>query len=284
MQQQLTQRSKRFVIAGVVVSVVLIYLGFLLSYWWLESNERQLDHADLASAPSETIVYLHFLDLRTENNRADAEVVVVPARDSVDSFGSFKQDTTIRLTSPVDSGQYHFAKGAIPDERDASLALAGDARAWPLDRYHTDRLQADVLTGVGDHRVRTPARIELVGDLSGWSVSSETAEPPDQTTTVAFKRARATLAFDVGICLVLVSLPAMALFVAITTLKGHRKFHPPLTTWFGTMLFAIVPLRNILPDAPAPGAWIDQALVLWVLIALVVAMVLYIWSWWRQSD
>ncbi|WP_236746664.1 DUF4436 family protein, partial [Mycobacteroides abscessus] len=80
------------------------------------------------------------------------------------------------------------------------------------------------------------------------------------------------------------TLPTMALIVAIETVKGRKKFHPPLTTWFGTMLFAIVPLRNILPGAPPPGAWIDQALVLWVLIALVVAMVLYVEAWWKQSD
>ena len=35
------------------------------------------------------------------------------------------------------------------------------------------------------------------------------------------------------------------------------------------MLFAVIPIRNFLPGAPPPGAWIDQALVLWVLIALV---------------
>lgn len=39
-----------------------------------------------------------------------------------------------------------------------------------------------------------------------------------------------------------------------------------------------------LAGALPPGAWIDQALVLWVLIALVVAMVLYVEAWWKQSD
>ena len=43
-----------------------------------------------------------------------------------------------------------------------------------------------------------------------------------------------------------------------------------------------VPLRNILPGAPPPGAWIDQALVLWVIVALVTSMVVYVGYWWRQ--
>jgi Zn-dependent protease with chaperone function len=57
-----------------------------------------------------------------------------------------------------------------------------------------------------------------------------------------------------------------------------------MLTWYGAMLFAIVPLRNILPGSPPYGSWIDQAVVLWVLIGLVVAMSLYALAWWRQRD
>ncbi len=42
------------------------------------------------------------------------------------------------------------------------------------------------------------------------------------------------------------------------------------------MLFAVVPLRNILPGTPPAGSWIDQAVVIWVLIALATALVFYI--------
>lgn len=50
------------------------------------------------------------------------------------------------------------------------------------------------------------------------------------------------------------------------------------------MLFAVVPLRSFLPGAPPPGAWIDRAIVLWVLIALVSAMAIYMVCWYRDSD
>jgi hypothetical protein len=58
----------------------------------------------------------------------------------------------------------------------------------------------------------------------------------------------------------------------------------------GTMVFAVVvlgifvavlPLRNALPGSPAFGSWIDLTIVLWVLVALVVSMLLYIAAWWR---
>ena len=65
---------------------------------------------------------------------------------------------------------------------------------------------------------------------------------------------------------------------------GKRKFLPPLGTWYAANLFAIIPLRNILPGAPPPGSWIDQAIVQWVLLALATAMSLFIYAWHRQGD
>ncbi|CPC29772.1 transmembrane protein [Mycobacterium tuberculosis] len=36
--------------------------------------------------------------------------------------------------------------------------------------------------------------------------------------------------------------------------------------------------------SPPAGAWIDRAVVIWVLIALAAAMVVYIVAWYRESD
>ncbi|WP_407688444.1 DUF4436 family protein [Mycobacterium sp. HUMS_1102779] len=101
---------------------------------------------------------------------------------------------------------------------------------------------------------------------------------------ITLRRAKGPLIFDVGICLVLLSLPALALWVAIPMALGRTSFVPPFITCHGAMLFAIVPLPNILPGGPPYGSWVDQAVVLWVLIALVVAMSLFVSAWWRQRD
>lgn len=87
-----------------------------------------------------------------------------------------------------------------------------------------------------------------------------------------------------GICLVLLALPALALFAAIEMLLGKKQFQPAFSSWFAAMLFAVVPIRNFLPGDPPPGSWIDEALVLWVLIALVAAMVIYVVAWARRSN
>ena len=98
------------------------------------------------------------------------------------------------------------------------------------------------------------------------------------------RRAVGPLAFSLGICLVLITLPVLALWVSIEMIRGRKNFLPPYSTWYAGMLFAVVPLRNLLPGAPPFGAWIDQALVLWVLIALVAAMVIYFIAWYRRCE
>jgi Zn-dependent protease with chaperone function len=65
---------------------------------------------------------------------------------------------------------------------------------------------------------------------------------------------------------------------------GRTSFLPPFGTWFAALLFAVVPLRNFLPGSPPPGSWVDQAIVLWVLIGLITAMSLFVLAWWRQRD
>jgi hypothetical protein len=55
-----------------------------------------------------------------------------------------------------------------------------------------------------------------------------------------------------------------------------------MTTWYAAMLFAVMPLRNALPDSPPFGSWIDVTIVLWVVVVLVISMVIYISCWWRH--
>jgi hypothetical protein len=100
-------------------------------------------------------------------------------------------------------------------------------------------------------------RVEVTGSLEGWDVE-ETRVPrnkadPDRPDNViiTLHRAKGPLVFDLGILLVLITLPTLALFVAIQMLTKRRQFLPPFSTWYAAMLFAVVPLRNILPG-PRP--------------------------------
>jgi hypothetical protein len=224
--------------------------------------------------------------LETVANRLTVKVLVIPEDSMFDKrLDVLKTDTAVRMDPANDLGDLQYPAGKSPAQVATTIEAHGDPNNWPFDSYSTDTLSAEVLVGQGDARQYIPARVEVTGALDGWDVSvqrvgeaSQEADRPDNVI-ITLHRAKGPLIFDLGICLVLFALPTLAFAVAIQIALGRRKFVPPFVTWFAAMLFAVIPIRNFLPGSPPPGAWIDQVLVIWVLMALVAAMALYMFTW-----
>ncbi len=262
----------------------------LFGFHLLASSGGALKAPDL-NATNDTVVLIRLEKLDTVANRLAVKVLVIPEDSMFDKrLDVLKTDTAVRMDPPNDLGDLQYPAGKSPAQVATTIEAHGDPNNWPFDSYSTDTLSADVLVGQGDARQYIPARTEVVGSLEGWDVSvkrvgeaSQESDRPDNVI-ITLHRAKGPLIFDLGICLVLFALPALAFAVAIQIALGKRKFVPPFVTWFAAMLFAVIPIRNFLPGSPPPGAWIDQALVIWVLIALVGAMGLYMVTWYRQSE
>jgi hypothetical protein len=275
---------------GLVVAFILVYALSLFGVHLLSKSSGPLKPPDL-NATDDTIVLVRLEKLDTVANRLTVKVLVIPQDSMFDKrLDVLKTDTGVRMDPPNELGDLQYPAGKSPAQVATTIDAHGDPNNWPFDSYTTDTLSAEVLVGQGDARQYIPARVEVTGGLEGWDVSvqrvgeaSQDSERPDNVI-ITLHRAKGPLIFDLGICLVLFALPALAFAVVIQIALGRRKFVPPFVTWFAAMLFAVIPIRNFLPGSPPPGAWIDQALVIWVLIALVGAMALYMVTWYRQSD
>ena len=276
--------------AATVGAILAIYLGSVAGYFWIDSSAHTLAPGSLV-AGNETVVLLDVTAIHPLDNTIEASVRVIPAKGLEDpQFGQLTTDVTVLLYPATDFGELNFPAGQVPGAVSTSMVATGNADQWPFDRYTTATISADVFTGAGETRRYVPARVEVTGSLYGWDIRSEHPGPAthsggaDATANVTFSRSRGPLALILGICLVLLALPALALFAAIEMLLGRKNFQPAFSSWFAAMLFAVVPIRNVLPGDPPPGSWIDEALVLWVLLALVGAMVIYVIAWTRRSD
>jgi hypothetical protein len=275
---------------AVVVAFVAIYVLSLFGVHLLSRSAAPLKPPDM-NATDDTIVLVRLEKLDTLTNRLTVKVLVIPQDSMFDKrLDVLKTDTAVRMDPPNELGDLQYPAGKSPAQVATTIEAHGDPNNWPFDSYSTDTLSAEVLVGQGDNRQYIPARVEVAGALNGWDVSvqrvgeaSQESERPDNVI-ITLHRSKGSLIFDLGICLVLFALPALAFAVAVQIALGRRKFVPPFVTWFAAMLFAVIPIRNFLPGSPPPGAWIDQALVIWVLIALVGAMALYMVTWYRQSD
>jgi hypothetical protein len=275
---------------GILVAFVVVYALSLFGFHLLGRSAAPLKSPDL-NATEDTVVLVRIEELKTVANRLAVKVLVIPQDSMFDKrLDVLKTDTAVRMDPPNDLGDLQYPAGKSPAQVATTIEAHGDPNNWPFDSYTTDTLSAEVLVGTGDARQYVPARVEVTGKLDGWDVSvqrvgeaSQESERADNVI-ITLHRSKGTLIFDVGVCLVLFALPALAMTIAILMLTGKRKFVPPFVTWFAAVLFAIIPIRNFLPGSPPAGAWIDQALVLWVLIALVVAMILYFVTWYRRTD
>jgi Domain of unknown function (DUF4436) len=291
-------RSKPRIAIGVAVLMVVIatYTLSLFGVHWLEKSEGPLPPLDLSQGGGDaTIVQLRLEELKPVANRLTVNVLVYPGITAYDNrFDVLGTDVAVRLYPTSDLGDLHYPKGKAPAQLSTTVEAHGDPGNWPFDSYKTEPISADAFVGPGDNLRKVPARVEVTGSLDGWDIIVNRVHDPSALPTaratdsgnvvITLRRAKGPLIFDLGFCLVLISLPTLALLVAIPMALGRRKFLPPFATWYAANLFAIVPLRNILPGAPPPGAWIDQAIVQWVLIALVTATSLYIFAWVRQGD
>ena len=281
---------------GILVVVISAYALSLFGVHQLQEAEAPLPPLDLSQGGGDaTIVQLRLEELKPTTNRLTVNVLVYPGISAYDNrFDVLGTDVAVRLYPTSDLGDLHYPKGKAPAQLSTTVEAHGDPGNWPFDSYSTEPISADAFVGSGGDTKKVPARVEVTGELDGWDVSVRRVHDPAALPTqrgsdngnvvITLKRAKGPLIFDLGICLVLISLPTLALLVAIPMALGRRKFLPPFATWYAANLFAIVPLRNILPGAPPPGSWIDQAIVQWVLIALVTAMSLYIFAWIRQGD
>jgi hypothetical protein len=288
------RRRPRVVIGvAILMAVVAAYGLSLFGVHLLQRSEGPLPPLDLSQAGSdETVVQIRLEELKPTTNRLTVNVLIYPGESLEDKrFDELNTDIAVRLYPPNDLGDLKYPAGKAPAQVSTTIQAHGDPGTWPFDSYKTEPISADVFVGNGAERKRLPARVQVTGAMDGWdattqrnSDASETGSHNTSNVVVTLQRAKGPLIFDLGIILVLISLPTLALIVAIPMAMGRRKFVPPFATWYAANLFAIVPLRNILPGAPPPGSMIDQALVQWVLLALATAMALYIYSYIRQGD
>jgi hypothetical protein len=284
------RRRRTLLVIGLLLAFLVVYGLSLFGVHMLAKSAGPLKPPDL-NANNDTIVLVRLEKLETVANRLTVKVLVIPEDSMFDKrLDVLKTDTAVRMDPPNDLGDLQYPAGKSPAQVATTIEAHGDPNNWPFDSYSTDTLSAEVLVGQGDARQYIPARVEVTGALDGWDVSvrrvgeaSQESDRPDNVI-ITLHRAKGPLIFDLGICLVLFALPTLAFAVAIQIALGKRKFVPPFVTWFAAMLFAVIPIRNFLPGSPPPGAWIDQVLVIWVLMALVAAMALYMLTWYRQSD
>jgi hypothetical protein len=286
---QLKARGRRWkprmslaAVAPVVVACVMIMSVAVLHF---DSVSAQRDPAVGTPTSSGTTVALNVVSISNTYNELVGDLVIRPGPGLVDpATDALKQDFTVAVTSVTTPTRRTYSKGMLPGVFPVPLTLVRDVERWPFDSYHTGPVTVTLFTGAA--QVPERVNVTFVDRLAGWKVKVARVNNanPMAPYEVQLQRSASTMIFAIVILCIFVAIAAVGLFVAVQTTRDPRRFQSPMTTWYAAMLFAVVPLRNALPGSPAFGSWIDLTIVLWVLVALVVSMLLYIAAWWRATS
>ena len=274
-------RIRLGVIALVVIGCVMVTTVVL----YVDGAASQRIPAHGAPASAGTTVTLDVVSISNNYSELVGDLIIKPGPALVDpATDGLKQDLTVAVTSVTTPVRRTYSKGMLPGVFPVPLTLARDVERWPFDTYYTGPITVTLFTGTG--QVAERANVTFVDRLAGWKVqvvrvNNANALAPYE---IQLQRSASTMVFAIVILCIFVAIAAVGLFVAIWTTRDPRRFQSPMTTWYAAMLFAVVPLRNALPGSPAFGSWIDLTIVLWVLVALVVSMLLYIAAWGRSTS
>ncbi|MBJ8345506.1 DUF4436 family protein [Antrihabitans sp. YC2-6] len=278
---------RRYRVPLIVVSLVVLYCAVLFASAFDVGFGTQRQSPPDASRES-TEIAVAVQQIQPEVQTVAVTVTLVPGKALLDERGRLRDAVVIALNPDTTPGDIVFPAGHHPSTLSTNVATDGDLARWPFDQYVSQPLTVDVWRETATGREPIAATAQISNAIYGWDVS-QTATPDSAATTgfrytITLTRAPSTLAYDLMLVAILVALPALGLFVAITTVRGRRPFLAPLTGWFAIMLFAEVQLRNALPSAPPPGSWVDRSVMIWALIGLVAAMTMYIVAWWRHYE
>jgi hypothetical protein len=267
-----------------IIGVVVFIAAYVASIVFYVDDGMGRPRQVAESPPSSdgTRVVVDVEDIQSDNSVLIANYTISPAPQLLDPVThGLKDDLSLLVTSVVSASKHTWPKGTLPDVFRVSLALNGIAADWPFDSYHSGPITVHLMSGAAQRPV-IPAVI-MVDRLLGWKIDvvhdKDDISAPDR---LDLYRSSSTVVFGVVILGVLIALAGVGLVVAVQTARDRRKFQPPMTTWYAAMLFAVMPLRGALPDAPPFGSWIDVTIVLWVVVVLVISMVIYISCWWRH--
>jgi Domain of unknown function (DUF4436) len=273
-----SHKRLRLIVVSVAVALVAAYIACVALY---AKSGVVHERAQFAPDGDETTVTLNVEEIQSNNSVLSANLVVSPGSALLDpQTHHLKEDLGLRVRSVATPTRRTWTKGMLPGLFPVPLTVAGEVNEWPFDHYSSGPIEVELMRGGSENAVQS-VPVKFVNRLAGWKIAARSTDGHGPYR-VSLHRSLSAASFGIVIVGILIAIAFVALFVAIQTMRDRRKFQPPMTTWYAAMLFAVVPLRNALPGSPPFGGWIDITIVLWVLVALVVAMLIYIACWWRH--
>lgn len=291
--------NRRTVVRVVAVAVVLaLVYALVVTLYAVSGSVTSLGESQPEPEKGGVTVVLTVEGVDAAHQRIDMSVHIDPSETLFTGNGLALAEDIHVIVAPVEGNQsLVFPADSAIATKPVRVLANGEIGNWPFDGYRADELVVLAYVTSGGVSRPIPTHVWFSGDVPGWRVNvTQIGEAPKELPAtlnealavwphidVTSARSGSTVAFAFVLLALLVVMPCLVLFVAITAFRGRRKLEPSFMGWMGAMLFATIPLRTFLPGSPPIGSWIDFTVVLWVVAGLVVGLAVYVAAWARWS-
>jgi hypothetical protein len=295
-------RRRRRVVGTVAVVVVLVFVyAAVVTLYALSGSVRSFDAKEPEPEKGGVTVVLTVEGIDAARQRADMTAYIDPSDTLFTGDGLALGEDIHVIISPIEGSQtLSFKADSAIGTKPIRMLADGEIGTWPFDHYDVDDLVVLAYVTTDGVSRPIPTTVWMKGDVPGWSasVAQKTKAPPELPASLSeaistapllefsASRSASTVAFAFVLLALLVVMPCLVLFVAITAFRGRRKLEASFMGWMGAMLFATIPLRTFLPGSPPIGSWIDFTVVLWVVTGLIAGLAIYVAAWarWAHSE
>ncbi len=178
--------------------------------------------------------------------------------------------------------------GRRPIRKTLQLYVRGALENYPIDRYEgTLRIRA-VEGKQPAAGAAVPVRLTTWEEIAGWEVATAQNDPAagenaGLSLTVRAQRPAAQVFFAFVLFGSMILIAVSALTIGGLPFIGARKIEATLISALGAMVFAVPALRNVLPGAPPLGVRADAFVFLWVQLAVILGLTLFVATWARRA-
>lgn len=291
-RRRLTLLAVFWISAAIVGAIAFTGVVAMFTSTTVQPPRPQLGSAAVA-------VYLEPVQVLPAEGRVAADLTVTVPPALLEDGVRLRERLTLTVIGFAGSQTVTFAKDTPAIVLNSPVRIRVDHDSWA--RYPWDNYTADIWMVAATESAQGaqwyPLAVGIWGDIPGWHVVPDTvygridqpvpATSPYQNAVAEvdldIRRSGSTQAIVLLLLTAMVALAVLGIAVAVTVSRRKRRIEATMASWFAAMLFALVPLRLNMPGSPPIGAWIDFLVFLWVVLALMLSLTVFIVSWLRMS-
>ncbi len=280
-------RGRVTLLIGLLLAAIISYIGLLaLLYSDRDKPDVELVFAVAGSEPPLDLT-LNLLSLDPVREVINVRIEIVKPSESR-SWRTLKPADVHDFVINVDDRYLTFQ---IPVEGSGAKAvleigLKGSISGYPLDRYAG---RMSISASKKGSEAAQPIRLTVWPLLSNWNAEisrSDQASPAGVDLNIQVKRPTSfiVMAFAFYAAMALIGLSGLT--IGTLVFLGVRPVEAALTGALGAMIFSIPALRGIMPGAPPLGVHADALILVWVEMAVIVGLTLFVitWVWWHRTS